>query len=68
MKTKCTECDETGWVCEAHMLRPWDGANACGCGAAGAPCPACNVPEKKADPPRMPRGFRTEVDKDGWRP
>jgi hypothetical protein len=28
-------------------------------------CPACNAGEGEV--PRMPEGFRVEVDKDGWR-
>lgn len=40
----CKICDDTGWVCENHDDRPWNGgskrADACGCGA-GAPC-ECN--------------------------
>jgi hypothetical protein len=45
--------------------RPWDGPNACGCGAAGAPCGRCNIPED-GEAPRMPDGFEMEGDKDGW--
>ncbi|MEH2492888.1 hypothetical protein [Bradyrhizobium sp. AZCC 2230] len=62
----CKTCDDTGWVCETHPGWPWEGPHACPCGAAGAPCPRCNVPTD-GEPPRMPAGFRTEVDKDGWR-
>jgi hypothetical protein len=43
-------------------MRPWEGPNACGCGAAGAPCGRCNNPSD-GQPPRMPSGFK--VDKDG---
>jgi hypothetical protein len=40
---KCDVCGSTGWVCEDHRDRPWDGTDHdCGCGGAGAPCPACN--------------------------
>lgn len=43
----CQNCDATGWVCENHDGRPWDGESnredACGCGA-GMPCPACIPP------------------------
>jgi hypothetical protein len=63
---KCSRCDGTGRVCEAHIARPWDGAYACGCGAAGAPCGRCNQPAQ-GQIPRMPAGFRTEIDMDGWR-
>ncbi|TWB66650.1 hypothetical protein [Bradyrhizobium sacchari] len=36
----CTICDDTGWVCENHPDRPWDGPRGCTCGGAGVPCPA----------------------------
>jgi hypothetical protein len=52
----CTRCQDTYWVCEAHDDRSWDGENACGCGAAGMPCPTCN-PADKDHPPRLPAGF-----------
>jgi hypothetical protein len=61
---RCPRYDDTGWVCEAHIARPWDGPNACACGAAGAPCGRCNVDDGT---PRMPSGFKIEADKDGWR-
>lgn len=42
----CRVCDGTGWVCENHADRPWDGLSAsdesCRCGGAGAPCRVCN--------------------------
>jgi hypothetical protein len=63
---KCTRCDDTGWVCESHISRPWEGPNACGCGAAGAPCGRCNVPAAEGETQQMPADFKTEVDKDGW--
>jgi hypothetical protein len=63
---KCTTCDDIGWVCEHHLDRPWDGPRACECDAAGAPCPSCNIPAESGIP-RMPSGYRVEVDKDGWR-
>src|SRR5204862_5191865 len=53
-----SRCDNTRWVCEHHLDRPFLGERACGCGGAGAPCPNCN----KADPtdpdhvPAMPPG------------
>jgi hypothetical protein len=59
----CPRCDDTGWVCENHPDRPWEGERACQCGGAGAPCPDC----KKAKPLRLPPGFKVEVDKKGWR-
>jgi hypothetical protein len=51
MTTKCTRCEDTGWVCEAHEDRPWDSGAAkkpCQCGAPGMPCLLCN----QSDPPR----------------
>jgi hypothetical protein len=61
----CIHCQDVGWVCEEHPGRPLAGARACGCGAAGMPCSACNVPEN-GEAPRMPGGFEIEDDKDGW--
>ena len=49
------------WVCKAHPDRPWVGEDACGCGAAGAPCPICN----KEDLPQPPLGFKIDTDKKG---
>jgi hypothetical protein len=49
------------------FLRRAPSANACQCGAPGAPCPICNA-TNDGDAPRMPGGFKTEVDKDGWWP
>jgi hypothetical protein len=63
---KCIFCADTGWVCENHSRRPWEGPYGCDCGGAGMPCPACNIPEEGAAP-RPPDGFKTEVDKDGRR-
>ena len=63
---KCAICEDCGWVCELHTDTPWEGEHACPCGAAGAPCPACNAVED-GQAPRMPAGFKTDVDKDGWR-
>jgi hypothetical protein len=63
---KCLVCEDIGWVCEAHPERPWEGPHGCGCGAAGAPCPWCNEPAE-GETPRMAEGFKTVVDKDGWR-
>jgi hypothetical protein len=63
---KCSLCEDSGWVCESHPDRPWEGKHACTCSGAGAPCPRCNVPEEN-EAPRLPDGFRTEFDKMGWR-
>jgi len=38
----CWRCDGCSWVCQSRPERPGKGAYACGCGAAGAPCPICN--------------------------
>jgi len=41
----CVNCDSTGWVCENHGDKPWEGesirADICACGGAGAPCEVC---------------------------
>jgi len=46
MDANCRICKGAGWVCEDHMDKPWSGASddpeACHCGGAGDPCPACN--------------------------
>jgi hypothetical protein len=60
---KCTLCHDIGWVCETHPGKPWNGPNACPCGAA---CPWCNQYDDET-PPRMPEGFLVEIDKDGSR-
>jgi hypothetical protein len=42
----CSNCEGSGWVCEDHPDRPWEGTSApgegCDCGA-GSPCPCCNL-------------------------
>jgi hypothetical protein len=59
---KCARCDDDRWVCEAHDERPWGTSpRACRCGGAGMPCPSCN----QSDPPRMPPGFKIDVDEEG---
>jgi len=63
---KCALCEDSGWVCENHPIRPWEGEHACTCGGAGAPCPQCNATNDRTSP-RMPKGFKTEVDNDGRR-
>jgi hypothetical protein len=63
---KCIFCADTGWVCENDPKRLWDGPHGCDCGGAGMPCSACNMADKGAAP-RMPDGFKTEVDKKGRR-
>jgi len=64
---KCSRCIGSGWVCENHDNRPWEGLYACDCGGAGMPCPDCNWPKDAGDAPRLPEGFKTDFDKDGWR-
>jgi hypothetical protein len=59
---KCTHCHDTGWVCENHADRPWEGPHACTCGGAGMPCPICNDTSRSP-----PAGFKTEFDKKGRR-
>lgn len=43
----CSNCRDTGHVCENHPEKPWaglaDGDTACECGA-GMPCPSCCSP------------------------
>ena len=57
----CWRCDGSGWVCESHPERPWQGAQACGCGAAGMQCLLCN-PSDGLTPPRMPADFVDDED------
>jgi hypothetical protein len=57
----CFQCKDCGWVCESHPERPWEGSHACGCGAAGMPCPGCN-PSDEITPPRLPTGFVDDED------
>jgi hypothetical protein len=64
MMKKCSVCEDSGWVCEGHPDRPWEGGHACGCGGAGAPCPACNATDRH-EAPRLPDGFWIEENK-GW--
>jgi hypothetical protein len=35
--THCARCDATFRVCERHPTRPWDGTDACQCGAPEMP-------------------------------
>ena len=57
--SSCLLCEDCGWVCEMHQDKPWEGPHACTCGAAGAPCPACNKPQPE-EPPRLPKGFEPD--------
>jgi hypothetical protein len=48
---RCASCRDTGWVCERHPDRPWEGDGApgcCSCGAPGMKCQACD-PDKVDD-------------------
>jgi hypothetical protein len=63
VSVKCTRCLDTYWVCEMHSHLPWGGANACGCGAAGMPCPSCNI-SNSDNRPRLPTGFEPDVSVD----
>jgi len=67
MATDCKACGGTGWVCEDHETKPWEGAStsddACHCGGAGAPCPVCN-PSDRDNPPKMPDRYRSFFNKD----
>jgi len=66
----CTVCGGALWVCEDHLDKPWGGViprgDACHCGGAGMPCPACN-PSDQGEPPKMPEGYKSIFDPDGWR-
>ena len=59
----CPRCDNTRWVCENHLDRPFLGERACGCGGAGAPCPGCNKVDATDpdDVPAMPAGFKPDL-------
>lgn len=59
-QTICPTCAGTGWVCEDHPFRPWEGPHACGCGAAGAPCPVCNEPIDGGRP-RLPDNLEQAI-------
>jgi hypothetical protein len=61
----CKTCHDTRWVCEEHPGRPWGSGdpNACQCGGAGIPCPACNEP-KPGERPVMPTDFISHIDRD----
>jgi hypothetical protein len=65
--TVCSVCGGSLWVCEDHIDKPWgeesDREDACHCGGAGVPCPACN-PSDQDNPPKMPKGYATLVSRD----
>jgi hypothetical protein len=58
---KCALCEDCRWVCEQHLDRPWEGEHACGCDAAGAPCPRCNASDDEDDPPRLLKGHKSKI-------
>lgn len=64
MTAPCARCHGCRWVCEAHRDRPWEGPQACGCGAPGEPCPVCNTGNGVPD---LPDGFNVDLDDKGWR-
>lgn len=66
-KLTCIRCEDIGWVCENHPDLPAESEHACPCGGAGMPCPACNAAGDMGDIPRLPKGFKTMLDKRGWR-
>lgn len=55
----CQTCDNTGWVCEQHPDKPWDGGSdkGCDCGGAGMPCGDCNT----SNPPDQSRVIKTVI-------
>ena len=70
MESECSICRGARWVCEDHTDKLWDGASdapeACHCGGAGVPCPACN-PSDRENPPEMPEGYKSIIDaSEGW--
>jgi len=56
----CTTGKDSGWVCERHSERRWDGDD------AGMPCERCN-PSDLDIPLRPPAGMLIEFNKKGWR-
>lgn len=50
----CRICNGKLWVCEDHLMVPWETGHEC-CGAAGAPC-KCNPYGA------LPRGFEIIAD------
>lgn len=60
----CPTCKGQRWVCEAHPDRPWGGPEGCKCDAPGMPCPTCN---RRDGVPDVPKDFKIQVDKKGWR-
>ena len=69
IKMACRVCGNARWVCEDHKDKPWGGAShredACHCGGAGMPCPACNLSDREHRP-KMPEGYKEILGRDGW--
>jgi hypothetical protein len=64
---KCIRCADTGWVCENHLCRPWEGLHGCDYGGAGMPCLVCNMADEESAL-GLPDGIKTKFDqKTGWR-
>ncbi|MGX1106567.1 hypothetical protein AB7M47_004950 [Bradyrhizobium elkanii] len=58
---RCSCCDDTRWVCEAHPDQPYEGPHACMCGCtAGMPCPVCCKPDGRGVLPPVPDGFEPD--------
>ena len=57
---KCERCEDNLWVCERHSTKPQFHNN---CGAAGMPCPDCNVSTDEDDRPELPPGTTPHVDR-----
>jgi hypothetical protein len=67
MAKACLFCDDTGWVCENHLEKPWQGfskrGDACD-GGAGMRRPHCNPSCGVDEPPDMSRaGVKATLDK-----
>ncbi|MDR6820317.1 hypothetical protein J2X76_005514 [Neorhizobium sp. 2083] len=56
---QCKQCDDTGWVCERHLNKPWSGKRGCGCGGAGLPCQNCTDDDGWDQPPNYTQLFRS---------
>jgi len=53
--------------CENHRDRPGKARERINAAERGMPCPPSNAPDAGEAPPPMPKGFRTDADKRGWR-
>ena len=61
-RVPCHNCGDTGFVCENHTNKPWNGPQACGCGAAGMPCPICNRASSDEPPDNSRHGINVTSD------